>query len=81
MVLTTWPGGESFNGPPPSPELCYRFVLTNPNVHVVLTGPQNREQLSRNLAAMKQGPLEPDELNWIRQYGQLVKARKRLDYI
>jgi predicted aldo/keto reductase-like oxidoreductase len=81
IVMPPWPGGESFNGPPLSPELCYRFVLTNPNVHVVLTGPQNRKQLSRNFAAMKQGPLETDELNWVRQYGQLVKARKRLDYI
>ncbi len=81
IIMPPWPGGEIFNGPPLSPELCYRFVLTNPNVHVVLTGPQNREQLGQNLAAMKQGPLKPDELNWIRQYGQLVKARKRLDYV
>jgi aryl-alcohol dehydrogenase-like predicted oxidoreductase len=81
IVMPPWPGGESFNRPPLSPELCYRFVLTNPNVHVVLTGPQNREQLIRNLAAMKQGPLKPDELNWIRQYGKLIKARKRLDYM
>jgi aryl-alcohol dehydrogenase-like predicted oxidoreductase len=47
----------------------------------VLTGPQNREQLSQNLDAIKQGPLEPDEMNWIRQYGQLVKSKKRLDYV
>ena len=50
-------------------------------VHVVLTGPQNREQLSQNMEAIKQGPLEPDEMNWIRQYGQLVKSKKRLDYV
>ena len=81
IVMPPWPAGEGFNGPPLSPELCYRFVLTNPKVHVVLTGPQNREQLSRNLEAIKQGPLEPDEMNWIRQYGQLVKSKKRLDYL
>jgi len=81
IVMPPWPGGKSFNGPPLSPELCYRFVLTNPNVHVVLTGPQNREQLSKNIEAVRQGPLEPTEMNWIRQYGQLVKSKKRLDYV
>ncbi len=81
MDMPPWPGKESFSGPPLSPELCYRFVLTNPSVHVVLTGPQNREQLSQNMDAIRQGPLEPDEMSWIRQYGQLVKSMKRLDYI
>lgn len=79
--MPSWPGRASFNGPPLSPEICYRFVLSNPNVHVVLTGPQNREQLRQNLNALKQGPLEPDEMNWVRQYGQLVKSKKRLDYV
>ena len=81
IVMPSWPGKESFNAPPLSAELCYRFVLTNPNVHVVLTGPQNREQLSKNMDAIRQGPLELDEMNWIRQYGQLVKSKKRLDYV
>ena len=79
--MPPWPGRENFNGPPLSPELCYRFVLSNPNVHVVLTGPQNREQLAQNQAAVKQGPLEADEMNWVRHYGQLVKSKKRLDYV
>ncbi|WP_319522889.1 aldo/keto reductase [uncultured Desulfosarcina sp.] len=81
ISMPPWPGRESFNGPPLSPELCYRFVLSNPHVHVVLTGPQNREQLRQNLEAVKQGPLEPDEMSWVRQYGQLVKSKKRLDYV
>ena len=81
IVMPSWPGRGSDNGPPLTPELCYRFVLSNPNVHVVLTGPQNRQQLRQNLEAIKQGPLEPDEINWIRTYGQLVKSKKRLDYV
>lgn len=81
IVMPPWPGRESFIGPPLSPELCYRFVLTNPNVHIVLTGPQNREQLSKNMDAIRKGPLEPEEISWIRQYGQLVKSRKRIDYV
>ena len=81
IVMPPWPGDQSFDGPPLTPELCYRFVLTNPNVHVVLTGPQNREQLRQNLDAMRQGPLTPEEIAWVRQYGRLVKSKKRLDYI
>jgi aryl-alcohol dehydrogenase-like predicted oxidoreductase len=81
ITMPPWPGKEIFNGPPLSPELCYRFVLTNQNVHIVLTGPQNQEQLRKNMDAIKQGPLEQDEMIWVRQYGQLVKSKKRLDYI
>jgi aryl-alcohol dehydrogenase-like predicted oxidoreductase len=79
--MPPWPGRESSDCPPLSPELCYRFVLTNPNVHIVLTGPQNRQQLIRNMDAIRQGPLAPDEMTWIRQYGQRVKSKKRLDYV
>jgi aryl-alcohol dehydrogenase-like predicted oxidoreductase len=81
IVMPSWPGEGREHGPPLSPERCYRFVLSNPNVHVVLTGPQNRQQLRQNLDAIKQGPLEPDEMDWIRQYGRLVKSKKRLDYV
>lgn len=67
--------------PPLTPELCYRFVLSNPHVHLVLTGPKNREQLMTNFRALQQGPLTPEELDWIRQYGKQIKSKKRLDYI
>jgi len=61
--------------------LGYRFVLSNPHIHIVLTGPKNREQLMMNFRAMQQGALTTEELDWIRQYGKLVKLKKRLDYI
>jgi aryl-alcohol dehydrogenase-like predicted oxidoreductase len=79
--MPSWPGRGSFDGPPLSPALCYRFVLSNPHVHVVLTGPQNREQLRKNLEAIEQGPLKPVEMDWIRQYGRWVKSKRRLDYV
>jgi aryl-alcohol dehydrogenase-like predicted oxidoreductase len=66
---------------PLTPELCYRFALTNPHVHLVLTGPANREQLKQNFAALQQGPLTSEELSWVREYGRMVKSRKRLDYV
>ncbi len=82
IEISPWPSGkEEAKIPPLTPELCYRFVLSNPHVHLVLTGPKNREQLMTNFRAVQQGALTPEELDWIRQYGKLIKAKKRLDYI
>lgn len=81
IEMPPWPGAEQFDVPPLTPELCYRFALTNPHVHVVLTGPGNREQLKQNFAALQQGPLTLEELNWVREYGRLVKSRKKIDYL
>ncbi len=82
IEMAPWPGSkEEAKIPPLTPELCYRFVLSNPHVHLVLTGPKNREHLMMNFKAMQQGTLTQEELNWIRQYGKLIKSKKRFDYI
>jgi aryl-alcohol dehydrogenase-like predicted oxidoreductase len=82
IEMAPWPGSkEEAKIPPLTPELCYRFVLSNPHVHLVLTGPKNREQLMMNFRAMQQGNLTPEELNWIRQYGKIIRTKKKLDYI
>ena len=82
IAMAPWPGSkEETKVPPLTPELCYRFVLSNPHVHLVLTGPKNREQLMMNFRAMQQGVLTREELNWIREYGQLIRSKKRFDYI
>jgi len=82
IEVAPWPGSkEEAKIPPLTPELCYRFVLSNPHIHLVLTGPKNREQLMMNFRVMQQGTLTPEELNWIRQYGKLIKSKKRFDYI
>lgn len=51
---------------------CYRFCLSNPHVDVALTGPANLQQLEENLAAVERGPLNDEELKWMRDYGQQV---------
>lgn len=81
IAMPPWPNQEHINIPPLTPEICYRFILSNPHVHVVLTGPKNREQLQQNLQAIEQGPLNQEELDWVRQYGKLVRARKKIDYV
>lgn len=64
-----------------TPALCYRFVLSNPKVHVVLTGPKTRAQLKSNLDCMAEGPLNEEEMAWVREYGRQIKAKKKLDYL
>lgn len=81
LDLPPWPGKDDIAVPPLTPRLCYRFVLSSPYVHVVLTGPKNREQLRENLMAMQQGFLSPEEREWIRRYGIAVRSRKKLDYV
>ncbi len=82
IEMPPWPGSrEELKIPPLTPELCYRFVLSNPNIHLVLTGPKNREQLMKNFRAVQQGALTQEELDWIRQYGKLIRSKKKFDYI
>jgi len=60
----------------PTPGVCYRFVLTNPSVDVVITGPSNAAQLKENLAEIKKGPLSKEELEWMRRIGDIVYGRE-----
>ena len=51
---------------------CYRFQLSNPHVDVALMGPSNRAQLDENLKALDNGPLTPEEDQWMRAFGKAV---------
>ncbi len=63
---------RGWDGPVPTAGDCYRFCLSSEHVDVVLTGPATVAQLDDNLAAMERGPLSPDELRWMRDFGQVV---------
>ena len=56
---------------------CYRFVLSNPNVDAVISGPKNIEQMQQNLAEIAKGPLSPEEMTWMRRIGDFVYGKKR----
>jgi aryl-alcohol dehydrogenase-like predicted oxidoreductase len=63
---------------------CYRFVLSNPNVHASLCGPSSGQELEEAMAALDEGPMSADELAWMRRVGATVRggAKKRpLDYV
>lgn len=62
------------NEPAPRASDCYRFVLTNPNLDVCLTGPSNASELDEAMAALDRGPLSDDEMAWMRRVGQHVHA-------
>lgn len=51
---------------------CYRFVLSNPTVHVCMTGLAGPEQLNHALRARAQGAMSPDEMAWMRRVGKAV---------
>lgn len=61
----------------PTAGMCYRFVLSNPHVHVCLTAPSNARQLEENLAAAGQGPLAEDEIEFMRSFGDAVHGARK----
>ncbi len=54
---------------------CYRFVLSNPHVHVCMTAPRNLKQLDENLVAIEQGPLCQEDMGFMREFGDAVHAK------
>ena len=68
-----WPKGARI----PTAGDCYRFVLSNPQVHTVLTAPRNERELRENLAAVRKGPLDGDDMQFMREFGDAVYRRKQ----
>jgi aryl-alcohol dehydrogenase-like predicted oxidoreductase len=69
----SWPA----DGPVPTAGDCYRFVLTNPHVHVCLTAPRTRAELDANLAEVARGPLDTERMEFMRRFGDAVHAGGR----
>jgi predicted aldo/keto reductase-like oxidoreductase len=53
---------------------CYRFVLSNPEFDVCMSGPSDDAQMQEALAALDEGPLAPEEEARIRRIGRFVHA-------
>ena len=60
--------------PVPGAGDCYRFALARPELDVVMSGPASGAQLRQALQALERGPMDPDELDWMRRVGDLVYA-------
>jgi aryl-alcohol dehydrogenase-like predicted oxidoreductase len=57
-----------------TPGQCYRFVLSNPAVNVVLTAPRSEKQLRDNLREVRRGPLDDEEAAFMRRFGAYVHS-------
>ncbi len=69
----SWPT----NGRVPTAGDCYRFVLSNPHVHVALTAPRNERELRENISAVREGPLDEEEMNFMREFGDAVYNQQK----
>lgn len=69
----SWPEG----GRVPTAGECYRFVLSNPHVHTVLTSPRSERELRENIAAVRQGPLNEEDMKFMREFGDAVHSQRK----
>jgi len=65
------PAGDA---PAMTPEECYRFPLSNPNVDVVLCGPRSYEELEQDARGVALGPLPESRLAEVRAFGDVVRS-------
>jgi aryl-alcohol dehydrogenase-like predicted oxidoreductase len=54
---------------------CYRFCLSSPAVDLVLCGPASLEHVRQAADALDAGPLDAEELAWMRRVGDHVYGR------
>ena len=67
------PKGYPKDGLVPTAGMCYRFALSNPAVHVCLMAPSNAGHFRENLAEVRRGPLNEDEMRFMRDFGDIVR--------
>lgn len=68
-LLQKPPGWE---GEIPRPGDLYRFSLSHPRVNAVLMSPGSIDELESNLEVLSEGPLRPDEMERVREFGNAV---------
>ena len=54
---------------------CHRFVLSHPSVTMSCAGPDSLEEMRDVLAALDRGPMDADELAWMRRVGDHIYGR------
>jgi aryl-alcohol dehydrogenase-like predicted oxidoreductase len=70
------PRGYPKAGRLPTAGMCYRFVMSNPAVHVCLMAPGNLKQFEQNLSEIRLGPLHEEDMQFMRSFGAAVGGRK-----
>jgi predicted aldo/keto reductase-like oxidoreductase len=57
--------------------MCYRFVLSNPAIHVCLMAPGSLKQFEDNLSEVRQGPLHAEDMQFMRDFGDAVESAEK----
>ncbi len=58
----------------PAASDCYRFVMSRQEVDVCLSGPADAAQMDEALRALELGPMNGEELAWMRRVGAAVSG-------
>ncbi|MBS1857200.1 MAG: aldo/keto reductase [Acidobacteria bacterium] len=66
------PRGYPETGRLPTPGMCYRFVLSNPAVSLCLMAPGSLREFEQNIAGIRRGPLDEEEMAFMRSFGEAV---------
>jgi len=66
------PRGWDLKKPVPTAGDCYRFALTHPKVSICLAGPSDEGQVKEIFQALAKGPMSEQEMNWMREFGDMV---------
>ena len=69
------PRGYPKDAPMPTAGMCYRFVMSNPAVHICLMVPSNGRHLQENMAEIRRSPLDADEMKFMREFGDVVYGK------
>jgi aryl-alcohol dehydrogenase-like predicted oxidoreductase len=59
----------------PLPELAMRFVISNPDISLTLTGARSQTEVEQNVAAVEKGPLPDAVLERVNAIAQMVPFR------
>ncbi|MDC3962063.1 aldo/keto reductase [Polyangium jinanense] len=57
---------------------CYRFALSNPNIGACWAGARDAAQIDEALKALEEGPMNEEELAWMRRIGERVRETSKL---
>lgn len=59
----------------PLPEVALRFIISNPDISIVLTGARSVEEIEQNVSAIEKGPLDQDILSRLQEIANMVPFR------
>ncbi len=65
---------RGWDGPVPTAADCHRFCLSRSEVDLALMGVANPTQLQENLQGLEAGPMDKDEMEWMRSFGKVVRG-------